>query len=237
MNMMTQQQAGSPDPRRGGLWRASAVVYWLLVTELCFLLAALPGLVGILLLERSASNIPLYALCLVPLAPAFSAAISSLEYRPRADDLSVWRRFWVSYARNLFDVLLIWVPALLFATVLGITIAFGAASGVDGFFVGAAVVFLVVLAVWTSHGIVIASLFRFRARDRARLALYYLAAKPLVSLGALSYLVLAAALIAFTSDVVAALAAVLFAAVALVNAKAMILDIRERFVGPDPALT
>jgi hypothetical protein len=237
MDMMTQQQAGSPDPRRGGLWRASAVVYWLLVTELCFLLAALPGLAGIVLLERSASNIPLYALCLVPLAPAFSAAISSLEYRPRADDLSVWRRFWVSYARNVFDVLLIWVPALLFATVLGITIAFGAASGVDGFFVGAAVVFLVVLAVWTSHGIVIASLFRFRARDRARLALYYLAAKPLVSLGALSYLVLAAALIAFTSDVVAALAAVLFAAVALVNAKAMILDIRERFVGPEPALT
>jgi uncharacterized membrane protein YesL len=232
MDTMTHQ-AGSPDPRRGAPWRAAAVVYWFVLVEVCFLLAALPGFVGILLLDRVASNIPLYALCLLPVAPAFSAAISTLDFRARADDVSVWPRYWRSYAQNVVDVLWVWVPSLAAASILGITIAFGAAAGVDGFFVGAAVVFLVVLAVWTFHAVVIASLFRFRSRDIARLALYYLAAKPLASLGALSCLVLVAALIAFTTDVVAALLAVLFAALALVTAKAMIADIRTRFVAPE----
>jgi hypothetical protein len=234
MEMMTNQ-AGSPDPRRGAPWRAAAVVYWFLVVEVCFLLAALPGFVGILLLDRAASNLPLYALCLVPVAPAFSAAISTLDFRARADDAAAWPRFWKSYAQNILDVLWVWVPALVAATVLGITIAFGAAAGVDSFFVGAAIVFLVVLAVWAVHAIMIASLFRFRARDIARLALYYLVAKPSASLGALSCLVLAAALVAFTTDIVAALFAVLFAALALGTAKAMIADIRTRFVAPENA--
>ncbi len=220
----------APDPRRGVLGRVTSAVYWFLLVEICFLFAALPGFVGILLLDRSPSNIPLYALCALPIAPAFSAAISTLAARSRADDLSVWPRYWRAYRQNLGDVLWVWIPTLLGAGILGITIAFGAAAGVDGFFVGAAVVFLVVLAVWSSHGLVIASLFRFRARDVARLALYYLAARPLVTLGSLSYLVLAVAVVTFTTDVVLALAAVVFAAFALVNAMAMTADITARFV-------
>ena len=220
----------APDPRRGVLGRVTGVFYWFLLVEVCFLLAALPGFVGILLLDRSASNIPLYALCALPIAPAFSAAMSALAARSRADDLSVWPRYWRAYRQNVGDVLWVWVPTLAAACVLGITIAFGAAAGVDGFFVGAAAVFLVVLAVWSSHTLVIASLFRFRARDVARLALYYLAARPLVTIGALSYLVLAVAVVAFTTDVVLALTAVVFAAFSLVNARAMTADISERFV-------
>jgi len=227
-------ETAAPDPRRGVLGRLTGAVYWFLLVEVCFLLAALPGFVGILLLDRSPSNLPLYALCALPVAPAFSAAMSAIAARSRADDLSVWPRYWRAYRQNVGDVLWVWVPTLAAATVLGITIAFGSAAGVDGFFVGAAVVFLVVLAVWSSHALVIASLFRFRARDVARLALYYLAARPLVTLGALSYLVLAVALVTFTTDVVLAALAVVFAAFALVNALAMTNDIRSRFVADAP---
>ncbi|GAA5203581.1 glycosyltransferase [Microbacterium jejuense] len=217
-------------PRRhGALGRVTGAVYWFVVVELCFLLAASPGLIGILLLARDASNLPLYALCLVPVGPAFSAAMSAIT--ARSDELSVWPRYWRSYANNVVDVLWMWVPALVVATVLGTTIAFAGGAGIDAFFVVVAIVFLVVLAVWTSHALVIASFFSFRARDIARLALYYVAARPLVSVGALSYLVLAAALVAFTSDWVLALSAVFFAAIAPINSRAMDRDIRSRFVG------
>lgn len=223
-------------PRRQGvLGRVTGTIYWFVVVELCFLLAASPGLVGILLLERDASNLPLYALCLVPVGPAFSAGMSTIA--ARSDELSVWPRFWRSYAHNAVDVLWVWLPALVVATVLGITIAFAGSAGVSVFFVVVAVVLLVVLAVFTSHALVIASFFSFRARDVARLALYYVAARPLVSLGALSYLVLAVALVAFTSDWVLALAAVLFAALAVVNARSMDRDIRSRFVSDADAGT
>ncbi|MCR2813816.1 DUF624 domain-containing protein [Microbacterium sp. zg.Y1090] len=224
--------AASPDPRRSALAAATGALYWLLVVEGCFLLAALPGFAGILLLERAASNIPLYALCLLPVAPAFSAAMATLESRTRAEDLSVWPRYWRAYARNVVDVLWVWVPALAAATVLATTIAFGAAADVDGFFVGAAVVFLVLVAVWAFHALVIASLFRFRARDVARLGLFYIAAKPLATLGVLSCLVLATAVVAFASDVVLAALASAFAAFALATERRVIADVRERFVAP-----
>lgn len=221
--------ASSPDPRQGAFWRATTVVYWYVVVECCFLLAAAPGLAGILLLERHPSNIPLYALCLVPLGPAFSAAVSTMAARASADEANVWPRYWRAYVRNLRDVLWVWIPALALATVLGTTIAFGTAAGVDLFFGGAAIVLLVALALWSSHALVIASFFRFRARDTARLALYYLAAKPLVTLGAASYLVLATALVTFGSDWMLALAAVVFAVFAGANARPMIADVTARF--------
>ncbi|MCP2637955.1 DUF624 domain-containing protein [Microbacterium sp. HD4P20] len=224
---------GAPDPRRELFGRVTGVIYWFLIVELCFLLAALPGFVGIVLLERAPSNIPLYAVCLIPVGPAFSAAMSAMAARTRDQELSVWPRFWRSYAGNLRDVLFVWIPALAVATILGMNIAFGGTVGVDGFFIGASIVLLVFLAVWAANGLVIASCFRFRARDTARLALYYLAAKPLVTLGALSYLVLATAIVAFSSDWVLALLGVFFAAFARVTARPMIADITARFVAPD----
>jgi uncharacterized membrane protein YesL len=227
---------GVPDPRRELFGRVTGVIYWFVIVEICFLLAAAPGLIGILLLERAPSNLPLYALCLVPLGPAFSAAMSAMAAmaaRGRDEELSVWPRFWRAYVGNLRDVLFVWIPALVVATILGMNIAFGGVVGVDGFFIGASVVLLVFVALWSANGVVIASHFRFRARDTARLALYYLAAKPLVTLGTLSYLVLATAIVAFSSDWVLALLAVFFAAFARVVARPMIADITGRFVAPD----
>ena len=198
--------AGAPDPRHDRLGRVTGAVYWFLIVEAAFLSAALPGFVGIVLLDRSPSNIPLYALSLVPVAPAFSAAMSTIAARTREfGDLSVWPRYWRSWVANVKDVLVVWVPALVVATILGMNIAFGGAAGVDGFFLVASAVLLVAVALWSAHAVVIASFFRFRARDTARLALFYLVAKPLVTLGALGYLLIAAALVAFTSDWVLAL--------------------------------
>lgn len=226
---------GVPDPRRELFGRVTGVIYWFVIVEICFLLAAAPGFIGILLLERAPSNLPLYALCLVPVGPAFSAAMSAMAARGRDEELSVWPRFWRAYLGNLRDVLFVWIPALVVATILGMNIAFGGVVGVDGFFIGASVVLLVFVALWSANGVVIASHFRFRARDTARLALYYLAAKPLVTLGSLSYLVLATAIVAFSSDWVLALLAVFFAAFARVVARPMIADITARFVAPDEA--
>lgn len=216
--------------RRSAFERLTQVVYWYVVALVCFALASAPGLVGILLLDRDPSNIPLYALCLVPFGPAFAATIAVMDLRRKASDLAVWPRFWRAYARNVGDVLWVWIPALVAAAVLGTTIAFGAAAGIDGFFTGAAIVLLAAVALWAANGVVIATMFRFRARDRARLSLYYLAAKPLVTLGAVSWLVLATAIVAFTTDAVLVVLAPFFAAFALANARPMLADIRTRFV-------
>jgi len=222
-------QAGSPDPRRGPLGRATGGAYLLLVVELGFLLAVLPGLLGLMFVARDASNLPLVAVCLVPLAPAFSAALYATDRARREDDLVVWPRFWRGWRRNVREVLSLWLPVLAAGTVLGYNIAFGPAVGVPDVFVVGSWILLGALALWAVHAVVIASFFSFRLRDTARLALYYLAARPLVTLGAVSLLVIAAGIVFLTADWVLALCGSLFAVGVLLTHKPLIADVEERF--------
>lgn len=227
---MSQQnnQAGSPDPRRGILGRVTGVVYWLVVIELCFLLASLPGFAGFLFLQPVAGNIPLFALCLLPVGPALSAAFTALRARQRDRDVDdPWRRFWRAWVGNLREVLVLWVPALAVLTLLGFNAAFAGAVGVP--FQIIAIVLGVVLLVWTVHVLTIVSLFAFRTRDAARLALFYIFAKPLVSLGVLSFLVLTVALVFLVSAWAPALLASVVAMLLLANARPMVADIEARF--------
>ena len=58
----------------GPLSRASNAVYWAVAIEVLWLLTAAPGLVPALFLEQHPSNIPLFALCALPLGPATADA-------------------------------------------------------------------------------------------------------------------------------------------------------------------
>ena len=209
------------------LRRATDTIHRHVVAEGAFLLAAAPGFAIVVLLDRSPGNLPLYALGLVPLGPAFSGIVSTLAHPD--DDLAPWRRYWHSYRQNVGDVLRVWIPVLAVCVVLGSNIAFGAEAGVDGFFLAASSLLLAATALFSCHAIVLASLFRFRTRDTARLALYYLAARPLATLGALSFLVLGMAVIALVSDWAFALLASVLGALLVSSSRSMVGDATTRF--------
>ena len=76
----------------GPLSRAAANVYTVLVVGLFLVLTTLPGLVPLALLDRDVSNLPLVALCAVPLGPALSAAVYALYHRRDDITLLVLRR-------------------------------------------------------------------------------------------------------------------------------------------------
>ncbi len=225
-------QAGSPDPRRGVRGRVTAAAYLVLLVQLGFVLAALPGLVGLLFVARQAGNLPLFALCLLPVAPAFSAAVYATGRAHSEDDLVVWPRYWRGWLLNLRDVLAVWVPVLIIGTMLAYTIVFGPMIGVDAFFVVTAWVVLAVLVLFAINAVVIASLFSFRVRDTVRLALFYLVARPIVTLGSVSLAVIAAGLIYLTADWVLMVVAALFAVGVLITHKPLIADVEKRFTTP-----
>lgn len=54
--------SASAEEREGPLTRVTNFVYRLIVIEVAFVLATLPALLGILLLDQEPSNIPLYGL-------------------------------------------------------------------------------------------------------------------------------------------------------------------------------
>lgn len=221
------------EPSERGLWGMMTALYWFLVVGLAFLLAALPGLAGVLFLVRDPSNLPLYVLCTLPIVVAFSAAMATIRARLTDLDPVVWPRFWRAWRANLADVLKVWVPAVVVLVIVGYNLLFGAVLGTPTGVLILSGVLAVVLLLWGVNAVTIASFFRFRTRDVARLAVYYLFARPLVTLGVVGMLLAAGLVLYYTSEWVLALVVVVFAAGMVAVTRPMVSDIEARFVAPD----
>jgi hypothetical protein len=214
----------------GPLARASALVYTLLVTEGLLLLTSAPGLVPLLLLGGSASNLPLDAACLVPAGPAASAALFAL-WRRSGDlaDLRPAAAFWRGYRLNVAGVLRLYLPWLAVMIMVAIGLAHGGAAGVPGWWRVLLVVIAVAGTLWLANAMVITSLFAFRVVDVARLAAYFLGKAPLVALGNAGVLIAGALVIAFGTEPVAMLFAAVGCLALLTSSRPMIEQVKERF--------
>ncbi|MER7456673.1 hypothetical protein [Micromonospora sp. NPDC126480] len=214
----------------GPLSRVAALVYTLLVVEVLLLLCAAPGLLALLALERHVSNLPLVAVCAVPLGPALSAAVYALHHQ-RLDltELHPARLFRRGYRVNLRGALLVWVPLLLWLTVIAVNLVNLPVAGVPGWWAVPLVLVGAGAAVVGTNALVITSLFAFRPRDVARLAGYFVLRTPVVAAGTAGLLVAAALLTLVASEAaLAALGSVLVLALVR-GAEPMITAIRTEF--------
>jgi hypothetical protein len=209
----------------GPLSRTAALIYTLLVVELWFLLATAPGLVLLVLLDRDASNAPLAVACALPVGPALSAALYALRHRGRdLTDLTPATAFRRGYRMNLPGVLRIWLPWSAWMAIVAISLT------VPGWWTTALVVIAVVAALWLINALVITSLYAFRTRDVARLAVYFLGRTPGVTLGNAGLLFLAAGITTFASEAVLALFGSLLAAAFLRTSGGIRREIEARFI-------
>ncbi|MEV4275033.1 hypothetical protein [Actinoplanes xinjiangensis] len=204
----------------GLLSQAAAMVYTLLAVELLFLVTAGPGLALLVLLDRDPSNLPLAALCLLPVGPALSAAIYAL-HRRRLDltDLRPGAAFLRGYRLNAVGALKVWGLWLLVVTPN--LFAPGAAQ----------LVVIAVATVWMLNALVVTSLFVFRGRDVARLSAYLLIRSFGVTVSNVCLIVVALAGVWLWSEAVLALAASLLVLALLGNARPAIAVVRKEFVG------
>jgi hypothetical protein len=229
--MATTPGRGDPADEigKGVLSRASAIVYWFVVIEVLLLLTAGPPLLLVLFLVGEAGNAPLIGLCFAPLAPALSAALFAWRVFLDDRDLSPARHFWRGYRLNLLDVLRWWLPTLAVLTVIGFSLANLGLAGVPAGYGLVLVVIAAAVLLWSCHALVLSSALALRTRDTARLASYYLAARPACTLGTLSLLIAAGGLVVLTSDWVLALLASPFTLLLLRNADPVLRDATERF--------
>lgn len=226
---MTDATAG-PRFGEGPLSRAFALVYTLLVVELLLLATTSPGLAGLVLLGRDAGNVPLAAACLVPTGPALSAALYALHHRrPELTELRPMAAFWRGYKGNFLGVVKLWIPWLVWLTILGSNLANFTSAGVPGWWAALSVLIAVASALWVANALVITSLFEFRARDVARLATYFLIRSPRATLGGAGLLVVAAGVTLVASEAALALLAWAFASMLLLNGRPMIAEVRSGF--------
>ena len=158
---------------RSAFARMTAAIYWGMVLEVMFIIATSPGLVATFFLSPDLSNLPLFAVCALPVGPALSGLVFAWRRRAFDLDLAPAARFWRGYKLNFVDVMKWWVPFLalvaagsLVATNLSLTFLPD----------GAVWVFLVLgilAALWEAHMLIMTSAFSFRTRDASRLAVYF----------------------------------------------------------------
>nr|WP_202458233.1 hypothetical protein [Streptomyces sp. SID5464] len=184
------------------------MIHTLVAVEALLLLAAAPGLAGLLLLAPDPANLPLAAVCLLPLGPALSAALYALHHRSRdLTDLRPARTYARGWRLNAVPSLKLWAPLLAWLTVIAFTLTHFSATGLPGWWALLLAAIGAGSLLWGAHALVLTSLFAFRARDTARLAGYFLFRHGRATLAAASLLVLAAALTALLTEALPALLA------------------------------
>lgn len=213
----------------GFLSRAAALIYRYLVLEVVVVLATLPTAVVLVLLAPDPSNLPLYALALVPVGPALVAALSAVHRWEREPSLSPARTYWSAYRSEAVTTLAWWVPWLALMTVIAINLTY-----LDRVPAGAAMrpalwMFGAVAVAWAGAMAVLTARFEFRLRDAVRIALASIFARPQFSLGVLVLVAAAGAIVAATSDAVGLLLA--WAGVVLVHLMSvpLVSYVTERF--------
>lgn len=217
----------------GPLPRAAGVAYWFLVIEGLLVLTTAPAFVPVLFLAQDPSNLPFYALALIPVGPALAAALYAWRVFLRERDPSPAAHFWKGYRVNLADSLKAWVPALLLLTILATNIAFGGAVGITGMLAAVFVGLGLLILLWSLRMIVITSAYSFRWRDAARVAAFTLTARPMATLGLVSLLVLAAGIALFTFDAVVVLLASVLTYFLARNEAPVLALVKERFVAAE----
>ncbi|MFD5377113.1 hypothetical protein ACFWJE_22285 [Streptomyces griseoincarnatus] len=190
----------------GPLSRAAALIHTLVTVEALLLLTAAPGLAGLFLLAPEPANLPLAALCLLPLGPSAAAALYALHHRSGdLTELRPARAFLRGWRLGAGPALKLWAPLLAWLTVIAFTLTHFPAAGLPGWWASLLAVTGVGGLLWGAHALVLTALFAFRARDTARLAAYFLAKQPRATLGALSLMILTAAGTALLTEALPAL--------------------------------
>lgn len=193
------------DPWDNPMTRVTDEIGWFLTVGFLVFLAVLPGVLPMVLLERSPSNAPLFALCALPIGPALSAGILAMRDKDLPEFESPLRSFVRGYRVNAFDALRIWIPAVAVVAAIGFAVSTLRTTDLPGALAVALVVIAAAICLLTAQSLVITSLFNFRTRDVVRLAAYYAAVKPLQTLAVGLVLVLTAGLSYLTINVIAVL--------------------------------
>ncbi len=226
------------DPGHGALGRVTAAIYWFAAVTVLLALAASPTIVLLLLLDRSWSNVLLAALAAIPVGPALSAALYTMRDRDSlgrdADaELAPARSFWRGYRLGFADVLRVWAPALVVLGMIGQVLVNADAAGVSGAYVVVLLVLAVAILTWALHAVAIATFFNFRTRDVARLAAYNLGRFPVVSLGVVSLVIVAGAVVWVGTEALLAVVGGVWVWFWYRGDQRLIDDVRERFTTRD----
>lgn len=213
-----------------------ALVLWWLVVEALVAVTTVPALVWLAFLEPTWANVPLMVVLGIPVGPALAAALFAWRRFTQDRDLAPARHFWRGYRLNWADALRLWVPALVVLVLLAVNLANLRGNGAPVAFGVVGVVAAVLVAVWTAHALLVASLFSFRTGDVVRIAVFFVVATPFASVGALAIVAVGVAAAWFVGPWLTVALASVLTSLLWRNGRPIAAEVEQRFVvGGDAA--
>lgn len=229
MSEISKRRGWDEEIGRGPLSRAAAAVYRMIVLEGLLLTAVAPTIAVVLLLRKDASNIPIFVLALLPVAPALVAALAAARAWRLSPDLSPARSFVLAYRRDALPTLAWAAPAIGVLAVLTFNLINLASVPGGELIRPALLVIALLILVWSAHMLALTSAFHFRTRDAARIALGSMLPQWRFSLGIVSLLLIAGTIVLATSEIVLLLFFWAFAMMLALLARPLITTVTERF--------
>jgi len=186
--------------RRGAFWNATEIIQRVLVLHLLVLVVCAPTVIGLPFLPPDVSNIPLFALLLLPIGPAISAAVFAWQQLSLNREKSVSHYFFRGYRLNWRDGLVMWGIGLVFLSILATNIAHANAVAGGSFLLAVWLVLAALISLLTLNALVISALFSFRWRDVLRLSAFQLGSSWRTTLGFIAILIMVLGLMILISE-------------------------------------
>jgi len=186
--------------RRGAFWNATEIIQRVLVLHVLVLVACAPTVIGLPFLPPDISNIPLFALLLLPVGPAVSAAVFAWQQLSRSQENSISHYFFRGYRLNWRDGLVMWGIGLVFLSILASNIAHANAVAGGSFLLAVWLVLAALISFLTLNALVISALFSFRWRDVARLSAFQLGSSWRTTVGFIAILIMVVGLMILAGE-------------------------------------
>ncbi|MDE1548929.1 YesL family protein [Jeotgalibaca caeni] len=174
-----------PDFEKRKMFVWSNYVYWLMVTNVQFLIAIIPTLLLFIFVTPAIENLILYVLLLLPVGPALGALIASMIQILEKKDLTPMKDFWRYYRNNWWDSFRLWglfvgVEAILIVDILFNNELFGIQTSFFSFFF-LLLFFLVALVLIPTF--LISIKFKFTFKDLLKLGMFYTLTRIKLTIG------------------------------------------------------
>lgn len=219
----------------GILFRLCRQVYAVGAITVGLAVGALPLIIVSITAVRDLSNAVIFGAAAIPLGPAWAAALYALRRLRDETDTGPVRDFARGLRLNTREVLAGWLPGLAILTVLTLDLGYLSAgrTTVDRLLFWPVFGVAVLVALLLGTFLIIVSRYRFRLRDAVRIALHLILRKPMVSLGQIAIMIIAAGLTVLFTDAALVLAGGCLAYLAVLNGRPLERAIEDSYLQPD----
>lgn len=215
----------------GLLFSLTNHIYWLIMTNIYFILCNVLFLFFFMTLQPTFSNITIYFLALIPTGPSISALFYSIGKIIREKDLSPLRDFFHGYKINFKDTMKFWLPLLLVLYILFVDLQYfnSNPTTINNILSVVFSIAIIVMIILVMYAFLINAGFTFRLKDIWKLSVYYSFMKVKITFGNIGIVIILLFLSYLVSDFLIVFVASLVCYLFMLNSKEVVEDIKINF--------